>query len=309
MRMCARLQWLHRTLAPGEQKRRDEQTEQDEQREEAEQKRQEAWRPRRPAGALLGALLVAGLLAGCAEAPANSRATVGVTSTDVAVGAAPAAAGDTHAPGTRNQRQQTRHVAAPKSGGVFQPAREAATAYLIGPHDVLDIKVPGVAELSGAMQVSDQGTIDYPLLGTLQVAGKTTRDVQHLLKKRLGAKYLQKPRVIVTVKEYKSQRFTVVGAVKKPGVYPITGSASLLQAVAMAGGLDKTSDSSNVAIFRTINGKRHGGRFDLAAIQAGRMPDPQIRRGDMVVVGQSQIKAALENIGKVLPIGNFLLLL
>ncbi len=208
--------------------------------------------------------------------------------------------------GTARAHKMRRHARS-ATRKIFRPASGSTSAYVVGPHDVLDIKVFDVAELSGAMQVSDRGTIDYPLLGTLKVAGRTTKQIQRELTRKLGAKYLQNPRIIVTVKEYKSQRFTVVGSVKKPGVYAITGTASLLQAVAMAGGLGDTSDASNVAIFRTINGKRHAARFDVAAIQAGRSPDPAIRRGDMIVVGRSQIKATLESIGKVVPIGSLFL--
>jgi polysaccharide export outer membrane protein len=107
--------------------------------------------------------------------------------------------------------------------------------------------------------------------------------------------------VTVYVREYNSQRATVEGAVKKPGVYPIKGKTSLLQFIAMAEGLDQSSDSTAV-VFRQANGKRTAGKFNIDAIRAGRANDPAIQQGDVIVVGASAIKAAFNNVLKILPV-------
>ena len=100
----------------------------------------------------------------------------------------------------------------------------------------MDVSVFKVPELSKSVQVADTGTINLPLVGEVPAAGKTAQEVEQDLTKKLGAKYLQNPQVTVFVKEYNSQRVTIEGAVKKPGVYPVRGKTSLLQFIAMAEG-------------------------------------------------------------------------
>jgi polysaccharide export outer membrane protein len=182
-------------------------------------------------------------------------------------------------------------------------------AYKIGAQDVLDVSVFKVPELSKSVQVADIGTINLPLVGEVPVAGKTAQDVEHDLTSRLGAKYLQNPQVTVYVKEHNSQSMTVEGAVKKPGVYPIKGKASLLQSLALAGGLEPNSDST-VVVFRYADGNRTAARFEVDNIRSGQAEDPVLQGGDVVVVGTSAIKETFNNVLKVLPaVGAFALLL
>ena len=155
----------------------------------------------------------------------------------------------------------------------------ANSAYRIGPLDVLDISVFQVPELTKTVQVSDTGTINLPLVGEIPVAGKTAQEVERDLTARLGAKYVKNPQVTVYVKDYNSQRVTITGAVNKPGVYPIKGKTSLVQVVAMAGGLMVSSDST-VLVLRQNNGKRSAAKFDVSAIQNGKAEDPPLQPGD-----------------------------
>ena len=145
------------------------------------------------------------------------------------------------------------------------------------------------------------GTINLPLVGEVPAAGKTAQDVERDLTKKLGSKYLQNPQVTVFVKEYNSQRVTMEGAVKKPGVYPIRGKNSLLQFIATAEGLDPNSDST-VVIFRQTNGKRTAARFDVSEIRSGNAEDPIIQSGDVIVAGSSAIKETFNNFLKLVPV-------
>ena len=77
------------------------------------------------------------------------------------------------------------------------------------------------------------------------------------------------------VKEFSSQRVTVSGAVKKPGIFPMTSRLTLLQAVALSEGLTDTASERNVFVFRTVKGERVFARFDLDAIAHGAMPIPR----------------------------------
>jgi polysaccharide export outer membrane protein len=112
---------------------------------------------------------------------------------------------------------------------------------------------------------------------------------------------LQNPQVTILVAEYNSQRVTIEGAVKKPGVYPIKGRLTLLQSIAVAQGLERTADTS-VLVFRSKNGRRAAARFELAEIRSGKVTDPQLAAGDVVVVKTSFSKETFDNVLRAVPL-------
>jgi polysaccharide biosynthesis/export protein len=176
-------------------------------------------------------------------------------------------------------------------------------AYKVGALDVLDISVFKAPELSKSVQVADTGTVNLPLIEDVQVSGRTAQEIERDIAGKLGAKYLQKPQVTVYVKEYNSQRVTIEGAVKKPGVFPVRGGNTLLQYLAMAEGLDPNSDST-VLVFRTTNGVRSAAKFDVSDIRAGNAKDPALLSGDVVVAPTSTMKEVFNNFIKVLPLAS-----
>jgi polysaccharide export outer membrane protein len=193
------------------------------------------------------------------------------------------------------------------------PAAEAAAkltaggtrgsnAYKIGPLDVLDVTVFNVPDMAKTVQVSDEGTISYPLVGDVQAAGKTAHQLEGDLKQKLGTRYLRDPHVSVFVKEYNSQRVTVEGGVKTTGVYAMKGRTTLSQVLAMAGDVDSSVASGDIIIFRTIDGKRSAARFDFDDIRSGKTVDPELEPGDVVVADTSSTKVVLANVLKVLPL-------
>lgn len=176
-----------------------------------------------------------------------------------------------------------------------------STAYRIGTLDVLEINVFKVPELTKTVQVSDTGSVTYPLLGDVPAAGKTAQELERELTAKLGTNYLQKPQVSVLVKEYNSQRVLVDGAVTKPGVYPIQGKATLLQFVALSGGLTSAADTT-VVVFRTVDGKRTAAKFDLDDVRSGAANDPSIQAGDVIVASNSAFKEGFEKVLKIIPL-------
>lgn len=182
------------------------------------------------------------------------------------------------------------------------PAADPET-YKIGAADVLDISVFKVPELTKSVQVAGIGTVNLPLVGEVPVVGRTPQEVERDLTAKLGAKYLQNPQVTVFVKEYNSQTVTVDGAVKKPGVYPLRGKTTLVQAIATAEGLTEIADSE-VVVFRGTSGKKTAAKFNLDDIRAGSAPDPSLAQGDVVVINTSATKTAFQNVLKVLPAAN-----
>lgn len=192
--------------------------------------------------------------------------------------------------------------AASQAADVLTAVARPGASYKIGPLDVLEISVFKVPDLGKSLQVAEDGTINYPLIGEVQAAGNTAKELEQSLAKKLGAKYLHDPEVTVMVKEFNSQRVTISGSIKSSGVYAIKGTTSLMQLIAMAGDVDTTTDSGDVVVFRTINGQRAAAKFDIDAIKAGKAEDPQVLAGDVIVVDSSATKVALSNIIKVLPL-------
>jgi polysaccharide biosynthesis/export protein len=182
--------------------------------------------------------------------------------------------------------------------------------YKIAPLDVIDITVFGVPELNRAVTVSSSGIITLPLIKSVQAGGRTQAQLEQSIAQKLEAGYLQSPQVSVFVKEYNSQRITVDGAVNKPGIFPTTGKVSLLQAIALAEGLNAVADPSGILLFRTVNNKRLAARFDLKQIRSGKQDDPALQAGDIVMVDDSATRTTIRDIKDVLPLsGLFQLLL
>ena len=176
-----------------------------------------------------------------------------------------------------------------------------ASDYRIGPLDLLEVSVFQVPDLNKTVQVSSSGTIVLPLVGTIAARGKTADQLQADIGAKLGAKYLQNPQVSVFVKEAQSQRVTIEGAVNKPGIYMTSGRTTLLQGIALAGGLSEIAEKG-VVVFRQVGSKRQAAKFDFKAIHAGTTDDPVLQGGDIVAVDQSGMKATLRDLRATVPV-------
>jgi polysaccharide export outer membrane protein len=133
--------------------------------------------------------------------------------------------------------------------------------------------------------------------------GKTIPDLEAELAKKYSSGYLQNPQVTVFVKEFTSQRITLEGAVKSPGIYPITGRTSLLQAIALGGGVDdQIADLGGIVVMRSVGGKRMAAVYDLREVRRGVVEDPQLFGDDIVVVEQSGSKTAFRRFIESMPI-------
>jgi polysaccharide export outer membrane protein len=223
--------------------------------------------------------------------------------------------GDSAAPNYSSESTAAAPAAfTPTAGAIHSaPAAEAAArltsaatpgsnAYKIGPLDVLEVSVFKVPDLSKTVQVGEDGSITYPLIGQVTAAGRTAHELEVDLKQKLGEKYLRSPQITVLVKEYNSQRVTISGAVKTTGVYAIKGKTTLLRVIAMAGDIDASTASGDIVVFRTVDGQRSAARFDADSINNGKVDDPEVLPGDVVVVDTSATKVALSNVLRVLPL-------
>lgn len=132
-----------------------------------------------------------------------------------------------------------------------QPAEPAAKAvgYTIGPADVLQIIVWKEPELTRDVTVRFDGMVTVPLLGDLQAAGQTPAKLAEEVSKGLE-KYVQAPRVTVAVLQANSARFYIVGQVGKSGEFALSGRTTVLQALALAGGLKDFAKTESIVIIR-----------------------------------------------------------
>lgn len=183
-------------------------------------------------------------------------------------------------------------------------AYTGTSEYRVGAQDLLEISVFQVNDLNRTVRVNSNGQISLPLIGVVQAGGNTVQELEQLIAGKLTEGYLQAPQVSVFVKEFTSQRVTLEGAVEKPGIYPITGKTSLLQAIAMGGGVTELANLQGVVVFRTVDGQKMAAVFDLKQIRAGETVDPQIYGDDIVVVDQSGAKTGLRRILEAIPAFN-----
>lgn len=175
-------------------------------------------------------------------------------------------------------------------------AKSGALEYRIGVNDTLDISVFQIDELKRSVIVDSGGWILLPLVGQIHARGRTPGELSGDIAEALKKTYMKDPQVIVSVKESQSQRVTIDGAVNQPGVYPLSGPTTLLQAVSLARGPDpKLANVKKVALFRTVNGTRRQALYDLTQIRRGKAEDPQIYANDIVVVDSSGGKSFLQN--------------
>jgi len=181
-------------------------------------------------------------------------------------------------------------------------AYEGASDYRIGAQDLLQISVFGVQDLDKEVRVNSNGQVSLPLIGSVLAGGRTIPELEKELGRKYADGYLQNPQVTVFVKEFTSQRITVEGAVNKPGIFPITGRTSLLQAIALAQGVDdRIADLGGIVIMRQVGGRRQAAVYDLRQVRKGNVEDPQLYGDDIVVVEQSGSKSALRRFIESVP--------
>ncbi len=174
--------------------------------------------------------------------------------------------------------------------------------YVVGPQDQLVVTVWEEQALSGKFTVEADGSFSFPLIGRVQAGGLTLRGVEEALKGKLSPGYLVNPQVSVAVEQYRSQRIYVVGEVKSPGPYPLTGAMTLIEALARAG--SATPDASGRAlIVRARPGETFDGPLlpdegeaaevisvDLADLQSGILPrNVTLRDNDTVFVPRAEL--------------------
>lgn len=174
------------------------------------------------------------------------------------------------------------------------------TNYVIGPQDILTITSFDQEDLSGKYPVDSDGTFTFPLIGRVKAGGLTLRELEAELKRMLKDGFFKDPQLSVGVEQYKSQKIHIVGEVRNPGTYPLTGDMSLIEAIARAGSTLPTA-SGEALIVRAKPGQQADGptlpqgddtdvtTVDLKTLQSGALSqNVALRDGDTIFVPRAE---------------------
>lgn len=177
----------------------------------------------------------------------------------------------------------------PAEQPVLPPPAAAAGDRGLGPGDELEVRVADQKELSGVYQVADDGTIDFPWIGAVEVSGMSQPDVAAELEARLGDGYLREPQVTVRVTARQNREVSVLGQVKEPGSYGFKERLTLVQAISLAGGLAPLAHRRKVKLIRETANGRETFEIDLGRILDSKAEDLPLEPGDIVFVPESPI--------------------
>lgn len=174
--------------------------------------------------------------------------------------------------------------------------------YRLGPGDLVKLQVFQLPDLEREVRVDNAGRITLPLIGAVDAAGSSISQIETQVASRYRDRYLQNPQVTLSLLESPNQQVTVGGAVEQTGIYPMGAPyLTLQQAVALAKGVSNVADRRNVIVFRTVGGERIFARFDLVQIQQGKLKDPDIYGGDIIIVDRSGAQLLLRTLIELTP--------
>jgi polysaccharide export outer membrane protein len=221
-----------------------------------------------------------GLVAGVAMAAAFGPAAV-------AQGFSPAAG---FSPASQAPAAQAPAAPRPAGPATSQPPQLPAgaqlpTGYLIGPDDVLAIVFWRDKDMSTETTVRPDGKITLPLINEVQAAGLTPEQLRDYLQEA-AKKYLEDPNVSVVVKAINSRKVFITGQVSKPGAYPLSGPTTVMQLIAMAGGLNEYADTKHILIMRNEGGKPVAYPFNYKDVlnRKNLKQNIELKPGDTIVV-------------------------
>ena len=160
--------------------------------------------------------------------------------------------------------------------------------YRVQPEDEIVISVVGEPELqNNQFKVTTGGTVSYPYLRELKVAGKTPAEIEDMIRVLLDRDYIIDPQVVISIKKYRPRTITVLGEVMSPGVFdlPVDQKIDAIQAIAMAKGFSKVASKSKIEITR--DGRTH--KFNMDELKSIKDSEKKfwLMHGDVVLVGES----------------------
>ena len=195
------------------------------------------------------------------------------------------------ASGQSPQQASQAKPAAPQKTATPAPAAQQSSVptppdYVIGPDDQLSIVFWIEPKMSAeSVVVRSDGKISLPLINDVQAAGLTPDQLRERLM-QAASKYIEDTTVTVIVRQINSRRVFITGQIARPGAYPLTNSMTVLQLIAVAGGLGEWADQSNVTVIRTENGRSATYRFNYKEVvqRKNLKQNIELKPGDTVIV-------------------------
>lgn len=195
------------------------------------------------------------------------------------------------------------------------PQADEIANYVVGPQDVLTVTVFNEPQLSGRFRVENDGQFSFPFVGRIRAGGTTLREIGETIRGKLADGYLKDPQVTVEVEQFRSQSVFVMGEVRTPGKYTLTGAVTLIEALAQAG--STTSAAGNEVLILHPKEATKGAptlpedgdadveRVNLRNIEGGKLSqNVAIRDGDTIFVPKAE---RFYVIGQVRNPGSFVL--
>jgi len=173
--------------------------------------------------------------------------------------------------------------------GTLPPAPSKPTSEALGAGDVIEVRVREQEDLSGMYQVGDAGTIRFPYIGVIEVAGRAPPAIAEEIETRLADGYLRQPQVAVLIRERQNREVSVLGQVQEPGSYPFKERMTLVQAISLAGGMNPLAQRRRIKLIRETKDGRKTFEIDVTAIIDSRVDDLLLEPGDIVFVPESPI--------------------
>lgn len=186
--------------------------------------------------------------------------------------------------------------AQPAAGAPAQAVPAAEPDYIVGPQDVITVRIYGEEKLSGKMRIDNDGSFPFEYLGRVKAEGMTTAQIEAYLAKALGDGYLRNPQVSVEVVEYRSKNVFVTGEVRSPNKYSLQGNSTLMDALTLAGSITQNAGNwvqitharQGVQVLGPSASVEYDMRVNLRDIQTGKAQNIKLRDGDTIFVPRAE---------------------
>lgn len=157
--------------------------------------------------------------------------------------------------------------------------------YVVGPDDILSVVFFREKDMSAEVAVRPDGKISLPLLNDIQAAGLTPDQLREAVT-AAATKYIEDPTVTVVVKQINSLKVYITGEVEKPGAYPLTSPMTVIQLIAMAGGVKEYAKKKDIVVMRLENGHQFllPFNYDMVAKRRNMKQNVELKPGDTVIV-------------------------
>lgn len=178
----------------------------------------------------------------------------------------------------------------PNSGGGTRGVQQMDN-YRLTAQDVVQIKVFQETDLETTARISKDGTIPFPLIGSVSLGGRTVQEAGNTIREKLK-EYLVNPQITLKITEYSKRRFTVLGQVGRPGTYdfPDDTTMNLLEAIGMAGGYTRIANPGSIILKRQVNGQEVIYKLNAKSMSKDEATKRfEIQPGDTILVGESII--------------------